>query len=156
MMHMMKFLLQRLKNRPDSEHEAALIRIAIVVIVVAYFTVAARLDGIISDIERHSQLTAVLFLFISLGIFLWILISPGVSVPRRIFTMGIDIGITTYCLYLLGDVATPLFGLYLLNSIGNGFRYGARYLYLSGALGVAGFMFVLAASEHWQRIVPWV
>ena len=67
-MHMMKLLLQRLKNRPDSEHEAALIRIAIVVLVVAYFTVTAYLDGIITYLEQHSLLAISIFLFISLGI----------------------------------------------------------------------------------------
>lgn len=149
MMHMMKLLLQRLKNRPDSEHEAALIRITIVIIVIVYFIVAARQDGTITNLEQHSLLAISLFLFISSGIFASILISPGVSVPRRIVAIVIDIGIVTYFLYRLGDVATPLIGLYLWNSIGNGFRFDARYLLLSAGLGVAGFAFVLATSEYW-------
>jgi two-component system sensor histidine kinase RpfC len=151
MMHMMKLLFQRLKNRPDSEHEAALIRIAIVVVVVAYFTVTAHLDGIITDLEWHSLLAISLFLFISLGLLASILISPGVSVPRRIVAVVIDIGIVTYFLYRLGDVTTPLFGLYLWVTFGNGFRYGVRYLYLSGAMSVSGFTLVLATSEYWAE-----
>lgn len=146
----MKFIIQRLKNRPDTEHEAALIRIAIVIIVVVYFTITARLDGIITDIEQHSLLAIYFILCTALGIFVSILINPGISVPRRIVVIAIDIVIVTYFLYLLGDVATPLFGLYLLNSIGNGFRYGTRYLYLSSILGLIGFTFVLATSEYWS------
>ena len=148
---MMKLLLQRLKNRPDSEHEAALIRITIVSVVITYFTIAARVDRIITDLEQQSLLMIFLFLFISLGIFLCILISPGVSILRRIFAMAIDVGITTYFLYLLDDVTTPLFGLYLWVTFGNGFRYGVRYLYLSGAMSVSGFTLVLATSEYWAE-----
>lgn len=145
----MKSLLERLKNRPDSEHEAALIRIAIVVIVVAYFNVAARLDGIITDLEQHSLSAIFIFLIISLGILASILINPGVSVARRITTIVVDIGIVTYFLYLLGDVATPLFGLYLWVTFGNGFRYGAKYLYVTTILSITGFSLVLFVSDYW-------
>ena len=145
----MKWLLERLKNRADSEHEAALIRITIVVIAAVYFTVSASLDGVITDQEQQSLLAISFVLFISLGTFVSILIHSGVSVLRRIVVIAIDIGIVTYFLYLLDEVATPFFGLYLLNSIGNGFRFGARYLYLSAGLGVVGFTFILVTSEYW-------
>jgi diguanylate cyclase (GGDEF)-like protein len=52
-------------------------------------------------------------------------------------------------MHLLGETATPFIGLYLFNACGNGFRYGPGYLYLSSALGVSGFTFVLLTSDYW-------
>ncbi|MHB8533917.1 MAG: ATP-binding protein [Sulfuricaulis sp.] len=148
----MKILLQRLKNRPDTEHEAALIRIVLALIVSCYMIVAIRMDdGVISAGEWHVVALIAFIVPFSIGIFIRILVYPQISIPRRILSMVADLGAATYAIYFLGDIATPFFGLYLLNSIGNGFRYGARYLYLSGALGVAGFMFVLVTSEYWKE-----
>jgi diguanylate cyclase (GGDEF)-like protein len=61
----------------------------------------------------------------------------------------VDLGATTYIFSLLGDVATPFFGMYLFNICGNGFRFGPRYLYLASALSIVGFTFVLTTSEYW-------
>jgi diguanylate cyclase (GGDEF)-like protein len=143
-------LRERLGRRSDSEHQAALIRIVIAVISGCYLTIAIlRTDGIFSEDKWH---VAVLIIFIipySIGVLISILIYPQISVARRIFSIVIDLGATTYAIYFLRDMATPFFGLYLFNSCGNGFRFGARYLFLSAALGVLGFTFVLATSEYW-------
>lgn len=147
----MKPLLQRLKNRPDTEHEAALIRIVLALIVSFYMIVAVHVDnGNDSALIWHVTLLIAFVVSFSFLIFASILIYPNTSVTRRILSMFADLGAATYALHFLGDMATPFFGLYLLNSIGNGFRYGAPYLYISAALGVAGFTFVLFASEYWS------
>jgi diguanylate cyclase (GGDEF)-like protein len=61
----------------------------------------------------------------------------------------VDLGATTYVLYFLGDAGIPVYGMYLFNACGNGFRFGTRYLFLSSVLGVSGFTLVLATSEYW-------
>ena len=61
----------------------------------------------------------------------------------------VDLGLTTYVLYFLGDAGTPVYGMYLFNACGNGFRFGTRYLFLSSVLGISGFTLVLATSEYW-------
>lgn len=147
----MKSLLQRLKNRPDTEHEAALIRIVLALIVSFYMVVVALVDdSASSSLKWHITFLVAFVVTFSLIIFTSILTYPRTSVLRRILSMIADLGAATYALYFLGDVATPFFGLYLLNSIGNGFRYGAPYLYLSAALGVVGFTYVLFTSEYWS------
>ncbi len=142
-------LAQRLKNRPDSEHEAALLRFVLALITSCYVVVAMLLDGVISTEIWHVALLVAFVILFSIGILISIFIHPQISILRRILSMAADLGAATYALYFLGDVATPFFGLYLLNSIGNGFRYGEKYLYLSATLGVAGFTFVLVSSEYW-------
>jgi len=143
-------LRERLARRADSEHEAALIRIGISILVSGYLLiVAAHWDGVISTEEWRVVALITFFVPISIGILISILIHPQISVPRRILSMVADIGTTTSILYLLGDAGTPVYGVYLLNSIGNGFRYGTRYLYLSSTLCVVGFTIVLATSAYW-------
>lgn len=139
----MELLLQRLKNRPDTEHEAAVLRVVLALIVSIYLFFAAQA-------EWHLMVLIVFFIPFSIGIFVSIIIYPQSSVLRRIVSMVVDSGAATCILYFGKDFGTPLYGMYLLNSIGNGFRYGARYLYLSATLGVTGFAFVLIASEYWQ------
>jgi len=145
----MKSFLQRLKNRPDTEHEAALLRFVLAIITSCYVVVALQLNSDIGTEKWRATLLVAFVVLFSVGILIGIMIRPQISISRRILSMVADLGATTYALYFLGDIATPFFGLYLLNSIGNGFRYGARYLYLSSALGVAGFTYVLTTSEYW-------
>lgn len=143
-------LRERLAKRPDKEHQAALIRIALALISACYLFIVVTRSSNITDIQAWHALSLIcVFLSFSLAVFVGILIYPQVSVVRRILGIAGDVGATTYALYFLGDVATPFFGIYLWNSIGNGFRYGARYLYLSSTLGVLGFSFVLTASDYW-------
>ena len=136
-------LRERLTSRSDSEHEQATIRIALVSLASVYLIVAA-------PEERRVTALIVFYVLFSIGILLGILISPKASAIRRSVGMIGDISITTCVLYLLEDAGAPVYGLYLWVSFGNGFRYGPRYLYLSGALSVAGFAFVLAVSEYWS------
>jgi len=146
----MKSLLQRLKNRPDTEHEAALIRIVIGLLGSVYLLIVAmRSNGVMSVEEWRIVALIAFFISFSIGVLVSILIHPQISVPRRILSMVVDVGTNTCVLYFLGGAGTAVYGIYLLNSIGNGFRYGARYLYLSGALCVAGFTYVLATNEYW-------
>jgi two-component system sensor histidine kinase RpfC len=43
-----------------------------------------------------------------------------------------------------------LFFIYLWVILGNGFRYGLPYLYISQGIGVAGFFIVILWGEYWQ------
>lgn len=145
----------RLAGRPDTEHEAALFRLVIAAIVMLYMIVVTQIgDSITSAMEWHVRVLVVFIITFSLVIFAAILIYPHTSVPRRILSMFADLGAATYALYFLEAVATPFFGLYLLNSIGNGFRYGTRYLYLSAVLGVAGFTLIIFTNKYWADHRP--
>ncbi len=148
-------LRDRLAKRPDTEHEAALFRIALAIIASIYMAVVATIENNIDVVmEWHIAALIVFITLFSLAIFIAIIAYPQISVLRRIISMCADLGAATYALYFLGDIATPFFGLYLLNSIGNGFRYGARYLYMSAALGVAGLTLVVFSSEYWAAHRP--
>jgi two-component system sensor histidine kinase RpfC len=67
-----------------------------------------------------------------------------------------DAAALSSCLILSEHAGALLFMIYLWVTLGNGFRYGRRYLYLSAALNMLGFCAVLFYSPFWQRnILIW-
>lgn len=144
-------LKQRLSHRVDSEHEQALIRVVIGIFVALYVYSPLYTQGLSRPLALVSaQLALGLFLGLSLLIFLAIIIWPEKSVIRRLLGMVADLGTTTYAMMLGGEVGTPLIAVYLWVIMGNGFRYGERYLYCSAVLSVIGFSTVLMFNQFWE------
>lgn len=143
-------VLARFRGRSDSEHEQALIRMVLGLLLVSYLTAAVMADGQLEGTETALLVAVVLFIGCSLGLLGWIALLPGASPVRRLAGMLVDFGATSAALYLGGEAASPLYGVYLWVVVGNGFRYGSRYLYLATALSVASFGAVLLASSFWS------
>lgn len=143
------FIRQRLKNRPDSEHEQAALRVVIGSVIFAYLYFAVSWDGVIQPAEWNFLFAGLLIIPISLVILLSAIFSPNVSAVRRFIGMGIDLGFTTYALYVLDDLGTPMISVYLWVTFGNGFRYGTKYLGAAALTSVCGFSLVLFTSEYW-------
>ncbi len=141
------------QGRQDSELEQALIRIVLGLLLVGYLTYAVLVDGVVDGTERALMLSAGLFIVGAFGILGWIARDPLPNPRRRIAGMLVDFGATSAGLYFGGEAATPLYGVYLWVVVGNGFRYGARYLYLATALSVTGFGLVLVTSGFWAQHV---
>jgi two-component system sensor histidine kinase RpfC len=143
-------MLERLRNRPDSEHEQALIRIIAVLCVLVYLLIFRQESaGTVSN----SALTVVFgsLLVFSVALLVAILYQPAKSPLRRIIGMLTDLGMTTYWLSVTGELGAPWYPMYLWITFGNGFRYGEKYLYLSAALSVAGFARVVATTPFWHQ-----
>ena len=139
---------QRLKNRADSEHEQVLARIFIgsaYLGYVFYLLLSGRLE---SDVS-HILVIALLFVMTAFIMFSAIVVWPAISVPRRVFGMCLDLGVLTYSMYLMGEAGAVLFSISLWIVIGNGLRYGQRYLYTAMALANMGFVFVMVENPFW-------
>jgi two-component system sensor histidine kinase RpfC len=145
--------LQRLKarfeQRPDTEHEQSLVRVAIVVVVLVYLSGLA-LFGNSSESAQHGLLILSLFLIFSVTMIAAIAVTPGISITRRIICMFGDMGMITYLLYYYGEIMTPLYIVYLWVSSGYGLRYGNRYLAASTGMAAIGFYLVLTFNEDWR------
>jgi two-component system, sensor histidine kinase RpfC len=139
----------RLSNRPDSEHGQALVRIAITALFCGY------LGWQVGTADVHDRLFAtwlvllgeLLLGFVLLGA---ILARPGVSHPRRWVGMIADYAAMGAVMILLGETASPLYAVYLWVTIGNGLRYGPRYLYAATALASLSFLAVILVTPYWQ------
>jgi two-component system sensor histidine kinase RpfC len=145
-------LLKRINSRPDTEFQQALIRFVIGTLGYAYFS-----SSLIEHPENvYSAIHGVALFFISASgiILLRAVVDIGVSPTRRIVGALTDFSTASYLLLIGGETSAPLVGIYLWVMLGNGFRYGVPYLYLSTLFGVTGFSFVLGFNLFWQTHLP--
>ena len=144
-------IARRLRERTDSEHEQAAIRVAIVGMLFGYLAFL----GLVS--EHHSrevELGALLaggYLAVSLGYLVLIFAMPEESPGRRLMAMVTDFAMTSAFLYFGGKAAAPFYPIYLWVALGNGFRYGLPYLAASVSAAVTGFFMVILSSPFWQE-----
>jgi two-component system sensor histidine kinase RpfC len=139
----------RLKNRVDSEHEQAIVRLALVSIIVGYLTIT---DWTGHESTRDPVLYVLfgLYLAVAVGLLIEIWRRPEACPRRRVIGMvGDNVAIAT-CMYLTTDLGAPLFGVFLFVTFGNGFRYGRFYLFASQALAIVGFGAVLLLNPYWH------
>ncbi len=90
------------------------------------------------------------FLGAAVPLFITTLVWPEASVARRVIGIISDIAALSYGLYLTGPVGAPWYGVFLWVTLGNGFRYGEKYLYLSSAASLLGFGVVVAITPYWD------
>src|SRR5690606_6157165 len=78
-----------------------------------------------------------------------LLMRPAPSHARRWVGMLADYTALAAVMYLEGETASPLYAVYLWVTIGNGLRYGQRYLQFATALATISFLFVIRATPYW-------
>lgn len=137
---------ERLKNRPDSEHEQTLFRILIAISVCIYFYVSGP------QIALYIGLS---YLPISVAILIWIICKPAVNRARRLIGIAGDIGMVSLGVVLANGEAAVIFAaIYLWIITGNGFRFGIRYLYFAMALSLIAFLLIMIFSPYWHHHIP--
>jgi len=138
-------LRERLKARPDTEHEQAIVRLAVAALLVLYFLPNIRAPGgtlILYVAATHFAIGAL--------VFLRVLNSSVESPTRRVLASLADFATVTCYMAYFGEGAAPLFLMYVWMTFANGFRFGRQYLLISLGLGVAGFSAVLWLSPFWR------
>ncbi len=143
------FISSRLKDREDSEHEQAIVRVTIILSFTIYILVAS-LTNQEKEIDQVLLAFTSLTVLFSLGILLAIIVRPEKSVFRRIFSLIADIGMLSLCLAIFGENGAPWWPVYLWVILGFGFRYGENYLYLASGFGFICFGVILLTVEYWQ------
>ncbi|MCB1713538.1 MAG: response regulator [Candidatus Competibacteraceae bacterium] len=139
----------RLVNRPDSEHEQALIRLAVSAVIWLYVQSVA--------VTGYPFFFSILFFATSIGLFLAILVHPASTPTRRFFGCALDCAGISYGIFLTGEYGALLLMVYAWVIIGNGFRYGLRYLWTAATLAGIGFTIATWYSTFWHiPSVPWV
>jgi len=134
---------ERLKNRPDSEHEQALFRILIAALISIYFYVAGP------DLARYLSLAYLPVALVLLG---WILISPEKNRIRRLFGITTDIVMISLGVMLAeGEDGVVFVTLYLWVITGNGFRFGLKYLLYATLLSLAVFLPITLLGAFWHQ-----
>ncbi|MHB1093348.1 ATP-binding protein [Thiobacillus sp.] len=143
------YLVKRIRSRPDTEAQQALIRVVIGVIFLIYYSSSlATLDD---DIRGAALSVLVLFTGLGLLIVTLALVSLNASPPRRILAMVLDYATCSFLLTYTGEAGSPMLVIYLWVTLGNGFRYGVTYLYVATALAITGFLLTLVLSPYWSQ-----
>lgn len=140
----------RLTGRSDSEHQQVLIRVFIAVLVTVYLLwihYAAPPNEF--GIEASLLVAAFTWLY-TLGIFTWLLWNPVTCHPRRITAVFCDYTVCCALLTLEGETAALMYAVILWVTVGNGLRYGARYLLLAATLGAIAILIPGLVNPFWS------
>ncbi len=139
-------------NSLDSESEQALLRLVIGVAIIVYFIFPWNDEVTIKDSLTHYPNLIILGSYLlAISLFLSILISPRPSPVRRVIGILLDMTSLSALLFITSEEHIPLFVFYLWVVLGNGFRYGMKYLYFSHAASIMGFSTVLIWGNYWKE-----
>lgn len=85
------------------------------------------------------------------GLFLHVVKHPEPNSNRILIGIFHDQIMMTFLLYFAGMQGAPLFFVFTFVTIGNGFRFGVKYLAISGGLAFIGISTLLLFSPHWSH-----
>jgi two-component system sensor histidine kinase RpfC len=131
-----------------------MLRMVIVSIVFLYILVVGAKGGILTNsFEAAVQYgTANILMSATLGVLVWK--NFFIEGVRRFLGMTLDIVSVTIIMSYLANYGAPLFSIYLFVTIGNGFRYGVRYLIACTLLSMCCFILLSVTSLFWMNSYP--
>jgi two-component system sensor histidine kinase RpfC len=137
---------ERIKNIQDSEPEQIIIRLVIGLFLVLYFSVSWSDVGIASPLAK-----SMLWFYVGATVLaVALIIDPNSSPVRRTAGIFLDIITLSSAMMMAGSESIYFFGIYLWVILGNGFRFGVNYLYISLVVGIIGFLIATQVGEYWQ------
>jgi two-component system, sensor histidine kinase RpfC len=148
-----KWIRVRLSNRPDSEHGQAFVRLAVLSVVLIYMLTrrSAGLDVRDDGVSAVFLMVAVGF-FIGVGVIASILVRPQqVSHHRRLIGMVSDYGLMGAAMVVLSEPLAWVYVIIMWVTVGNGLRYGTRYLRTAILMAMASFGAVSILSPYWHE-----
>jgi len=134
--------LRAYKKNHSLDREQATVRIFLVALVSLYLYFFGTLEAgkLVSS-----------YLIVSLLYFLWIVLSPAMSLSRRLILILTDITVPTVAILLLENTSGETFvAIYLWIIVGNGLRFGVKYLIYATGLSFTAFLIILFISPFWQ------
>jgi signal transduction histidine kinase/CheY-like chemotaxis protein len=139
-----------MKFEKNTELDQANLRIIIATIALVYMGVLGFLPG--QRFDTYSPVITYIFLFllVSIGLRQAIVRWPGHYPARRIFGMIHDYTGTCFGLVVGGEAALPIYAVMVWVNLGNGMRYGSRYLAVATALALLALMIVYRLTPVWQ------
>jgi len=132
------------------EQEQGILRIVIPMSFLGYLFLDKPDVNSESELWVKGVIFILVFLAFALTLFVTTLKWSHKSVSRRVIGIISDIGALSYGLYLTGPMGAPWYGVFLWVTLGNGFRYGEKYLYLSCIASLGGFAAVVASTPYWS------
>ncbi len=150
-MNLLEHFRTRLSRRPDAELEQAFVRIVISILIMVYlFFISPETDA--GQVNRNFGLWLLgWFLLFSCLVMSAALFEVGPSHRRRVLGILGDVTMCSITLSIIGELILPWFWVPLWVTVGNGFRYGERYLRLSAVLSFLGFGCAVLYNPYWYE-----
>jgi two-component system, sensor histidine kinase RpfC len=142
----------RLQAREDSEHEQAVIRIAVAFVMYFYLLAIPHSPEDHDAIVFWVTIIFVADLVAGIAILLHIIWHPAINPRRRLFAIFVDSLAPTSTMLVGGPSASALYPMLLWIILGHGFRYGRPYLWAAASLSVVMFGAVVLLSPAWREI----
>lgn len=153
-------LFQRVASTPAedaSERKQAWIRLALLVLISTYATVASIVVSPDHRIEPWA--IAVLGYFtcytpIALGLLYVIRRYPGHYPARRLFSMVNDYAGLAFAIIVGCQVMLPIYAMIMWVTVGNGLRFGSRYMIVAAIMAQVTLATITALTPYWQANPP--
>ncbi len=141
-------LNKRVLRTGNSELEQAVIRVGIYLGVVLW-------SGLVHGFRLENQdlvsLTMVVATLMAFALLAAILLRTHTSRVSKLTGIVLDISVLSVLLSMTEGALVPLFLFYLWITLGNGFRFGMRYLWTAYAASIAGFSLAILLGPFWQE-----
>ncbi|WP_421548657.1 hybrid sensor histidine kinase/response regulator [Pseudomonas sp. QD4] len=139
-----------MKVEKDSELDQATLRIIVAGCALVYVGLIGFLPG--QNVETYVPVIIYIFLFMLGSIALRMAIArwPGHYPARRILGMVYDYTGTSYGLVVGGEGALPIYAVMVWVNLGNGMRFGSRYLAIATVLALFALFMVFLLTPFWQ------
>ena len=134
----------------NNELDQANLRLIVACCALAYMGLLGFMPG-----ESHARYLPVIyyivsFLLVSVGLRQAIARWPGHYPWRRVLGMLHDYTGTCFGLVIGGEAALPIYAVMVWVNLGNGMRFGSRYLAIATVLALAALLVVYQLTPYWQ------
>jgi len=139
------------KKSIDEELAQSKARVAMSEVALFLFLVIGKLrHEVHSSTISDSLLTIVSYLLFALGWYFMVKKFPQRWPARRYVSMATDIGIMTLFFHIGGMNASIVYPIFLWIIIGNGIRFGERFLTVGIAMGAFSFTSIMVKAPFWR------
>ncbi|HDS1797802.1 TPA: hybrid sensor histidine kinase/response regulator [Pseudomonas putida] len=134
----------------NNELDQANLRVIVACCALAYMTVLGFLPGSSPAPYLPVIYYIVTFVLVSIGLRQAIARWPGNYPWRRVLGMVHDYTGTCFGLVVGGEAALPIYAVMVWVNLGNGMRFGSRYLAIATVLALAALLVVYQITPYWQ------
>ncbi|WP_025565278.1 ATP-binding protein [Psychromonas sp. SP041] len=142
---------KHLKKNGDTEPEQALVRVLVSLLLIVYFCIPWFSP---ENFHEQSRITVRFMAFgyfiSSVAIVFAITKNLNPSPTRRVVGILLDLISLSVLMIIAVNETIYLFVFYLWVILGNGFRFGINYLYISLIVGFFGFLAAIFLGDYWQ------
>ncbi|AZD28735.1 ATP-binding response regulator [Pseudomonas chlororaphis] len=139
-----------MKFEKNTELDQANLRTIVGSCALAYISVLGFLPGQRVDTYLPIVIYIVLFLLLSIVLRQAIVRWPGHYPARRVLGMVYDYTGTSFGLVVGGEAALPLYAVMVWVNLGNGMRFGSRYLAIATVLALVALLAIYRLTPLWQ------